>query len=313
MKYADLHCDTLTAAYSRAESLRYSSTDISLDKAACFDGYIQVAAVFTSPSLSDDDGFKRFLDVSDYAYNEQKLNSAKMAICKSGDDIERALSSGKASFILSVEDARILSGDISRLIILRERGVRIITPLWSGNTCIGGSFDTDCGLTDFGRDAIKECFDLSIIPDISHASRESADEILTLAEKLGKPVIASHSDSFAVCPHRRNLTDDQFRRIYDLGGLVGINLYPIHVANRKSCSAKDIFAHIEHWLSLGIAESTLCFGGDLDGIECRPDCVSSIADIPSLFSELRSFGIDDNTLSGIAYENAHRFLKDNIK
>ena len=313
MNYADLHCDTLTAAFTKKSSLKNSDTDVSLDKAACFDKYIQAAAIFTSPSLSDDEGYTRFLDVAGYAAEEAVNNSDILAICKSGTELDNALANGKAAWILSVEDARILSNDIARLDVLKQHGVRVLTPLWSGMTCIGGSFDSDGGLTDFGKAVIERCFDLSIVPDISHASVKSANEILTIAERRGKPVIASHSDSYSVCRHPRNLRDDQLKRIIALGGIVGLNMYPVHVSGNNCCTKDDIARHLFKYLSFDGGVDTVCFGCDFDGIEVHPDGVSSVSDIPVLVDTFRLLGVDSRTTEKISFTNAYGFLKNNLK
>lgn len=312
MNYADLHCDTLTAAFGKGMSLADADTDVSLDKASCFDGYIQVAAIFTSHNLTNEEGFARFTEVADYARREEASHDGRLALCKSGSEITRALDSRKAAFVISVEDARILAGDINRLEVLHENGVRIITPLWSGLTCIGGSFDTDEGLTDFGRAVIDGCLDFGIIPDISHASVRSADEILSTAEKRGVPVIASHSDSYSVNAHPRNLRDDQLLRIISLGGLVGLNMYPLHVSGGDSCTMDDIAKHLYRYLELG-AEDCIAFGCDLDGIGEHPDGVNTVSDIPDLVAHFRSLGIDGETLDKLAFKNAYGFLTSNVR
>lgn len=104
-------------------------------------------------------------------------------------------------------------GSLSRLAALYRAGIRVLTLLWGGNTCIGGSHDTDSGLTPFGRAVVRKCHQIGIIPDISHASVASAEEIIEISLSTGKPCIASHSDSYHVFPHTRNLSDRHFLAI----------------------------------------------------------------------------------------------------
>ena len=214
-------------------------------------------------------------------------------------------------FYLSVEDARLIAGKIERLDVLYEMGVRFLIPMWSGKSCIGGAFDSDEGLTDFGKEVIKRCFDIGIIPDISHASIKSANDIFNIAEGVRKPVIASHSCSFAAYHHARNLRDDQFERIKSLGGIVGLSFCRYHLTNKNDkCNTDNILAHLEHYLEIG-GEDTVCFGADMDGAP-MPDDIKGIESVPMLYEKLCDrFGraVSDK----ITYQNAYNFVKLNLK
>jgi microsomal dipeptidase-like Zn-dependent dipeptidase len=124
-----------------------------------------------------------------------------------------------------VEDARILGGKLERVDTLYRLGIRILNPLWKGETCIGGSHDTDSGLTRFGKESLSRAASLGMILDISHASEASAQEIFEIAEKANRPVIASHSNAYEVCPVSRNLKKSQIQKILSADGIIGINLH----------------------------------------------------------------------------------------
>ncbi len=78
------------------------------------------------------------------------------------------------------------------------------------------------GLTAYGRDFLRRMEELSIYVDVSHLSDAGFWDVVRLSRR---PVVASHSNARAICPHRRNLTDDQFRAIRDSGGVAGLNYY----------------------------------------------------------------------------------------
>lgn len=305
MRYFDLHCDTLTELFDRGESLENSSCHISEKSISSFEKYAQVFAVFSKVGMPDGDCYERF---SEYVKSFKEKNKAEF--CTTGEDLKSRLDTSSRAYILSVEDARLLDGDISRVKTLYDAGVRLITPLWMGVTCIGGSFDTDDGLTDFGKLAVNEFIKLGIIPDISHASRRSADEILSIAEELSRPVLASHSNAFTVYPHRRNLTDSEAVRVKASGGIVGISFAPQHLCEGKA-GVSDILRHIDHYVSL-IGEGCVAFGCDFDGIGNTPDKISGQKDMYAVYEEMARHGYRDDTINKIFYENAYRFFAKNL-
>ena len=211
---------------------------------------------------------------------------------------------------MSVEDARILENNIERLTVLYQSGVRALTLNWYGTTCIGGAHDTDVGLTTFGKKVVAKCFALGIIPDVSHCSFRGTREALEIAQAHSKPLIASHSDSYTVNLHTRNLQDKDFITISTLGGLVGINLCPSHLNLSESAKLCDIVRHIEHYMSLG-GENTVAMGCDLDGTNL-PNGFSDISDLYKIANELQRLNYSDELTDKLLYQNAFNFFIKNI-
>ncbi len=297
MKLFDLHCDTAYEIFRQNKSIEDNNLHISIEKAKNIEVYKQVFAIWCDFDIDDEPCYGDFLNIYGNLTKQLKISTGE--------------SSEDRVFYLSLEDARLLNGDIERLNLLYEMGVRFLIPVWKGISCIGGAFNTNDGLTDFGKEVINRCFELGIVPDISHSSVETADEILTLGEKLSKPVIASHSCAFSVFEHPRNLRDEQFLRIKDLGGVVGLSFCKYHLASENvDCDRISVFEHIAHYLSIG-GEDILCFGADMDGAP-MPNGISGIGDFPSLYGDIVSnFGkiIADK----ITYTNANNFVKTNLK
>ena len=310
MKLFDLHCDTATRLLSENESLYNNSLHVSLKKAAYLEKYAQVMAIWTHHKLSDSEGYERFLSVADNLFNEIKKNEEKVELVTSVTALDKAVNMGKTPFILAVEDARILESDITRLDVLYRLGVRLMTLNWSGVSCIGGAHNTNAGLSDFGIEVLNKCFDIGIIPDISHSSFEGAEQALEIAKSRKRPVIASHSDAFSINPHTRNLRDKDFISIRDLGGIVGINLCPAHLSSDSSADVNDIIRHIEHYLSLG-GEEAVSIGGDLDGTDL-PSGFSDISDIQIIAEELSRLNYSNELIDKIIFENAFNFFKNHL-
>jgi membrane dipeptidase len=184
-------------------------------------------------------------------------------------------------------------------------GVRFVTPVWGGDSCIGGAHNTENGLTKFGYEAVKKMVSLGIIPDISHSSVKTAAEIMDIAEAAGRPAIATHSNSKSVCDHTRNLSDEQFRRVCALDGIVGISLCPSHLFS-ENANVDSVIRHIDKYMELG-GERHIAIGCDLDGTNPHSD-FSSIADIGKIADKLSSIGYTDEVIHGIFFENAANFV-----
>lgn len=300
MEIIDFHCDTLTRIEKYGYTLNDPRLHVTPQKAASFGRYVQVGAVWSDRALSDSAAWERFRHVVDYYAS---LDGA-LTILVPGEAIR-----AKRAIILAVEGARLLCGELSRLELLYRRGMRILTLNWSGRDCIGGAWDTDEGLSPFGEAVIKRCFELGIVPDVSHSSRSGISGAVELAKKHSKCVIASHSNSYAVCAHPRNLTDSEFCEIVSLGGVVGISMCPYHLCAENAC-IDDVLRHIYHYMEIG-GERAVVLGCDFDGIDTPPDGISDISAMPRLYDAICR-ELDENTAKRIFFENAYEFLQTNF-
>ena len=310
MRMFDLHCDTPLWLYNQNQPLTKNSLHVDLEKVAPYDTYIQVGAVWAEKILGNETAWEHFLRVTE-AFDKTVDALPDVVRVTDAAGIREAAESGKRAFLLAAEDARILNGYISRLDILYERGVRILTLGWKGVTCIGGSHDTDVPLTDFGRAVVRRCFELGIVPDVSHASRPVTAEVLQMGREAGKAVIASHSNSHGAYPHTRNLTDDEFRAVTELGGIAGISLVPFHLTdsdNGVPCTIRTVLDHIYHYLSIG-GENSLCLGCDFDGIDELPEEIENVSDMVKVADALRADGMSEEMIDKIFFKNAYDFAQ----
>lgn len=290
----DLHCDTFSELYLQNLNISSSPLHISLDKAKTFAPYVQVASVWTDKRVADNCGYYHFLKCADYFHNQ--LNT----VCLQN-----------THFILGVEDARILADDITRLQTLYNLGVRVLTLCWKGETCIGGGWDTLSPLTPFGVEVVLKCADLGITVDLSHASTNVQNQVFDLARLHRFTPIFSHSNSYSVCPHKRNISDNSFKEIALLGGVVGLSLCCEHLTNDGKASISTIIKHINHFLSLGGAD-VICLGCDLDGIDSLPEGMSSIYDLSMLYNTcVNEFGKEITTK--LFFHNAYKFFANLLK
>jgi len=276
VKLFDLHCDTLWEAYHGNKNLH-----ISPDKVQNYDEYKQIFAIYSDYKLSDDEAYDEFWKILNY--------------------------SGKQTY-LAVEGANLLAGDITRLDKLYSAGIRFLTLVWGGVSCIGGAHRTDRGLTAFGKETVHKCFELGIVPDLSHASEHLFRDTINIADEYNKPVIATHSNSRALCNHSRNLTDEMFTAIKNRGGIAGVNLFHEHLSDTEICNIDTVIAHIEHFLSLG-GENTVCIGSDFDGMTKLPDGISDISDVYKIYDRLLSMNYSAELADKIFFNNAQNFIQ----
>lgn len=283
-----------------------SPLDVSLKNLSPYDDCAQIMAVWSDCRISDETAFVAFHKIVDYLNFEVEALDENVGYVRNKEQFSK--NRNKKKILLSVEDARLLCGRTDRLKVLCARGVKFLIPVWGGSSIIGGAHDTNEGLTDFGKSVIEECFKLGIVTDISHASEKTASEILDMAEAAGVTVMASHSNSYTVCPHSRNLRDYQFKRVKALGGAVGISLCNLHLNGKETACIDDVVRHIEHYMSLG-GEDTVALGCDFDGTDFLPEGLKTVKDLPRLAERLAQLNYSDIQIDKIFYLNAKNFTE----
>ncbi len=270
--YLDLHCDTALHLYNKGASLLSNDLAVSIDKLEKYDRKAQVFAVWCPEGMTDDECYINFRRCAAYFKEQINQNSDKACLCTARDQFNSVFDSGKLAAVLAVEGARLLNGDIERLDVLYETGVRCLTLGWKGETCVCGGYDTESGLTDFGFKVLNRCEELGVMVDVSHLSERAFWDV---AGKASRPFMASHSNSFALCPHKRNITDMQFRTIVSSGGVVGVNFVGPHLSKDlclKEASSQQVYdvlrGHIDHFMS--ISPESVMLGSDFDGTPPLP-------------------------------------------
>ena len=145
----------------------------------------------------------------------------RFVLVERADDIVRAQAEGKLAIAFDIEGATVLAGQVSMVSMFYRLGVRQLLFAYNlNNEAAGGCHDDDTGLTDFGRDVLAEMNRVGMLVDLSHAGYRTSME---LAERSTAPVIFSHANPKAMCPHPRNITSEQMRAAVATGGLVGVN------------------------------------------------------------------------------------------
>lgn len=298
----DLHCDTACKlsgfdGVSPAE-LRKNSVHIDLERAGKLSGYAQCFACFTT-TLEKGDPVDRFEKQLMSIQRELMKNASVMRQVYSAAEIEENLAQGIMSAILTIEGPAGFGFDPELLGDLYSAGFRITTLGWNEKNPLTGSHVTGGGLTDMGKEYVRQAQKLGMLVDVSHISDKGFWDIMDITQA---PIVATHSNSRTVCNHTRNLTDDMFQAICATGGVAGINLYPDFLG--ADATLETVCDHIFHFLELDPDGKHIALGGDLDGVEALPAGYSGIEDYPALADCMLSRGIPENMIYDIYWNNA---------
>ena len=317
-RYFDAHCDTIWRCMNASEmgteegryfaashDLRENGGHIDLLRGRYFDGYAQFFALYHDAAEAPGDGmWAQCRRMHDWFEKEMQQNRDLVRHCRSGAEVDSAVASGTVAALLSIEGADLIDCDAQKIATVADWGVRFLNPVWNRANVLSG---TNCeeperGLSTEGRMFVRELEHRGIYADVSHLSDAGFRDLLGMAQR---PVVASHSNSRSLCPHPRNLTDDQFRAIRDSGGVVGMNFYSDFIGEKPTID--DLLRHIEHFLSLD-GEKTVCMGGDLDGCESLPREMQGVEDVPKLRQALERRGYPQELLEDIFWNNLRRLL-----
>lgn len=174
-----------------------------------------------------------------YTQAIRQMNAFDQAILASGGDVVKAGSaadavkaenSGQLALMMGMEGGHPLENSLEKLEEFFTRGIRYMSPTWNNSNDWASSardeespaYSGHKGLTEFGRKVIRKMNDLGMMPDVSHVGEQTFWDMITASRK---PVIASHSSVYHLCPHPRNLKDEQLKAIAKSGGLVCINFF----------------------------------------------------------------------------------------
>ena len=307
----DLHCDTALELLARDErperSLRRNNCHIDLERAGKLAGYCQCFACFTTPMM------EKWMKVSPVTVFEREVEILQKALRENQDvikqaftaeDVENNLRNGMMSAIFTIEGPAGFNFDPARLEELYKMGFRITSLGWNEQNPLAGSNVTGGGLTDMGKEYVKETQRLGMIIDVSHISDEAFWDIMDVTNA---PIIATHSDSRAVCGHSRNLTDDMFRAICKTGGVAGFNQYEAFVGEHSDMNtACERFLH---FMELDPEGKHIALGGDLDGCEELPRCFTGVESYPNFADCLHARGLSERNLYNIYWNNALGVMK----
>ena len=294
--YFDAHCDTITAQ----EHLRVNNGHLDLTRLSAYGPCAQIFAVCCTEDMAG--GYRTYLPL---LRSELERNQDLAILCRSAEDIRKAISAGKIAALIAVDGAEHFGCTIDGLKTAYDNGVRSVNLSWNhDNALAGAAMDTGSGLTERGRAFVREAQELGVMIDLSHVSERAFWDVLECSQR---PVYASHSDSWSLCPDfLRNLTDAQFTALVKQGGGTGINLCADFIGMTRDLAA--VVAHIEHFLSLG-GEKAVFLGTDFDGIWETPRGISGVEDMEKLYNALLRRNYPEALVQDIFFNNLFCILE----
>lgn len=238
-----------------------------------------------------------------------------LKICISVADIRTCLDNGTMAAILHMEGAEAIDTDFNALEVLYRAGLRSLGPVWSRDTVFGygvpfrypSTPDIGPGLTDAGKDLVRQCNRLGIMLDMSHLNAAGFWDVVKLSDA---PIVATHSNAHAVCPHARNLTDDQLAAIRDSDGMVGINFAVAFLRPDGQMHADTgfdvVMRHLDHLIT-HLGEDRVGFGSDFDGA-LVPAEIGDASGLTALRTAMRAHGVDEALMEKLCNANWLRLL-----
>lgn len=261
----------------------------------------------------------------DIIKREIEATGDEMSVVRSLDEIHKAKEWGRIAIILSMEGANPIEGDNRLLRTFYELGIRWMQLTWNVKNKVGDGVGVkeDHGLSDAGREVVKEMNCLGIVIDLTHAGEKTFYDVVEVSKA---PVVVSHSNPRAVCDHVRNLTDRQIRAIADKGGVIGINFFP-RLVSPSNATLRDVVKHmdylkaavgIEH-IGLGpdfidyaldmfaasLSASSVDYGDEL----IFPEDLENTTKLPGLVEELRKTGYQESEIEKVMGGNYLRVFK----
>ncbi|MDF3605954.1 dipeptidase [Paracoccus sp. DMF-8] len=232
-----------------------------------------------------------------------------LKLCHTAADIRAAKDAGLIAAVMHIEGAEPIA-DLDALHLWHAMGLRSLGPVWSRPTRYGhgvpfafpSSPDTGPGLTDAGKDLVRECNGLRIMLDLSHLNESGFDDIARLSDA---PLVASHSCAHAVSASSRNLTDRQLGVIAESHGLVGLNYASGFLrpdGKRLAFAGFDIMLrHLDHMLAI-LGEDGVALGSDFDGA-LMPRDLADAASLQNLVDAMLAHGYGTELVEKIAWRN----------
>ncbi len=316
---------------------------------------IYVDSAFVGKKPSEGGGAaRRALDMIDAVYEQVRRHPESLELARTAADVRRVVRKRKIAALMGIEGGHAIEDSLGALRQFYALGVRYMT-LTHTNTNDWADSEADLkrpgvdhhgGLTDFGRDVVREMNRLGMMVDISHVADDTMSDVFEVSKA---PVIASHSSCRALAPHTRNLTDEELVAIRKNGGVVMVNFYDAFIDARKAevgmrrrdkrnelrdkydDDTKRVDAEMEEWDKENAVKGRtpmsvlvdhidhivkvagvdhVGIGADYDGIglEDAPEGLEDVSKLPNLTYELLRRGYSDADVRKILGENLLRVM-----
>ena len=296
---------------------------------------------------------RRALDMIDAVYEQARRHPADLEMAYTAADIRRIWKEHRIAALMGIEGGHAIEDSLHALEMFYKLGVRYMTLTHTNtNDWADSSGDiTDSkvshhnGLTDFGRDVVREMNRVGMMADISHVADKTFYDVIAVSRA---PIIASHSSARALADHPRNMTDDMLKAMGKNGGVVMVNFYDGFLDPAKAGVArraqemqeklnkqypgdsKRVQEELEKWRAANSPGRTplsllidhidhiakvagidhVGLGSDFDGVPFTglPDGMEDISKLPNITYELMKRGYSDPDIKKVLGENFLRVM-----
>lgn len=262
------------------------------------------------PLMTHDSAQPMALTMAGLLHWMERSAPSDFKVCRTASQIRSAIADETIAGVMHLEGAEAIGPDLDALYLFHDMGLRSLGPVWSRPTIFGhgvpmkfpGTPDIGSGLTGKGKDLVRLCNRLGILIDLSHMNETGFDDVAALSKA---PLVATHSNAYALCASPRNLTDRQLAQIRDTGGMVGLNYATFYLRDDGKASSDmgwdPLLRHLDHLIK-HLGEEHVGLGSDFDGCVV-PDVMGDVTGVSSLFETLSAHGYDDALLTNLAREN----------
>jgi len=296
-------------------------------------------------TLKTGGAMRRAMDLIDASYREAERHPRQLMMCTTATDIRRAKRLNKVCVLMGIEGGYAIENSLYALRDFYRLGIRYMTLTHNVTHDWADAHRDEAknnGLSDFGKEVVREMNRLGMLVDISHVSVKVMNDVLDVSSA---PIIASHSSARAINDHTRNVPDDVLKRVAKNGGVIMINFYPSFLdertskeenerstrlrpqiealrkqfekdpqgfndAERKLMAANPIYVadykrivdHIDHMKKVAGID-IVGLGSDYDGVPFLPAGMNGMEDLPLVTYEMLRRGYTEQEIRKVLGEN----------
>jgi membrane dipeptidase len=320
-------------------------TDLARFKASGITG--EFFSIYVSgETLKTGGAMRRAMDLIDATYREAEKHPGQLTMCTTADEIRRAKKAGKVCVLMGIEGGYAIENSLYALRDFYRLGIRYMTLTHNVSHDWADAHRGEVknnGLSEFGKEVIREMNRLGMLVDISHVSEKVMNDVLDVTKA---PIIASHSGARGVNDHTRNVSDAVLKRVAQNGGVIMINFYPSFLdartnkeeneraerlrpqiealrkqfannregyneAERKLMDANPIYIadykrvvdHIDHIKQVTGTVDNIGIGSDFDGVPFLPAGMNGMEDLVLVTYEMLRRSYTEQEIRKILGEN----------
>lgn len=307
----DSHCDTpmlFAEGYRLEECSKTALVDLHKMKEGMLD--VSTMAAYIPQGQRDEESHAAATEMAnallDGIDERAGKNSAHVQLCNTPDDAIKAKHEGKKVIMRAIENGYAIGKELSLIKHFRERGVVYMTLCHNGDNEICDSArgsGEHGGLSEFGREVVKEMNRTGMMIDLSHAAESTFYDVIELSTQ---PVVCSHSSCKTLCNHPRNLGDEQIKALAAKGGVVQITMYGGFLRKEGEATLNDFIEHLEHAVAIAGIDH-VGIGTDFDGDGKVIGC-SSASQLLNITRELLRRGHSEDEIEKIWSRNWLRVM-----